>query len=130
MICSKECCPKVLQMVIGNRSRLWISDAQNSFRLDLALCASDLLAISCSKALLVAFYLWHIPSRAAIQLSHSRIGMKATCSSCVFLVLVWIGFTRVNRRLGQLHIVQFVDQIPFQRQFYLQLSLKYMESTI
>ena len=49
-------------------------------------------------------------------------------SSCVFLVLVWSGFTHVNRRLGQLHIVQFVDQIPFQWQFYLQLSLKYMES--
>ena len=49
-------------------------------------------------------------------------------SSCVFWVLVWSGFTQVNRRLGQLHIVQFVDQIPFQRQFDLLLSLKYMEN--
>ena len=48
-------------------------------------------------------------------------------SSCVFLVLVWIGFTQVNQRLGQLPMVQFVDPIPFQRQFDLLLSLKYME---
>ena len=57
MICSNECSSKVLQIVIGNRSRLWISDAQNSFGLDLALCASDVRVIGCSKALLVTFYI-------------------------------------------------------------------------
>ena len=90
MICSKECCPKVLQIVIGNRSRLWISDAQNSF--GLALCARDVQVICSSKALLVTYF-WHNPSRAAIQLSHSLIGMKAwACSSCVFsgLLLDWV----------------------------------------
>ena len=125
MICSNKCCPKVLQIVGETRSRLWISDVQNSFGLDLALCASDVQVIGCSKALLVAFYFCHNPSTATIQLSHSLIGMKAcACSTCVFLVLVCIWFTQSTEDLVSCtlcSLLTFVDQIPFHRQFYLQL---------